>query len=436
MNDMTDMIDMTDIKCKKIIFILHNIYETTNGVSNKYIKFINYILNNSETNTYKIVLFSSFKKKKIYNDLIKNKHNNLSIIKLKGLNVPFYKEIKIPIINEKKILREIQTGNEIIIFNGEFIWMYTILNNIRNKHKKIKIFPNMHTDYVFYLNNIYKNNYLINFSSTLNYLNNYLETKIFDGIIVTGQNMKERYSDYTETIFNANEVDLDIFNNIKIDSYDKEFYNIIYCGRLSKEKNIEEVLDCCLNISDKYNYILNIIGDGPYLDNLKNIIDLEYEKIKNKIIFYGNKTQKEINSIYKNLDNRIFIFTSISETFGKTPMEAGATGIPIFIKKSEITDYLYINKKNAYIFDDKNTFSELFDYFINLNNLEKQLFISNSIKNIKKYDQNEIFSDWIDFLINGNKNKNKNKNKINFFEMFSFHGLSSLINCSGNILGD
>lgn len=419
---------------KKIIFILHNIYESTNGVSNKYIKFINYILNNSETNTYKIVLFTSFQKKHIYSDLIKNKHKNLSIIKLKGLDIPFYKEIKIPVINEKKILKEIYIGNEIIIFNGEFIWMYSILNSIKKKHKKIKIFPNMHTDYIFYLNNIYKNNYLINFSSTLNYLNNYLETKIFDGIIVTGQNMKERYSEYTESIFNANEVDLNIFNNIKIDSYDTKNYNLIYCGRLSKEKNIEEVFECCLCISDKHNFILNIIGDGPYLDNLKNIIDYEYEKIKNKIIFYGNKTQEEISDIYQNLDNRIFIFTSISETFGKTPMEAGATGIPIFLKKSEISDYLYINKKNAYIFDSKNAFSELFDYFINLNHLEKQLFISTSIKNIKKYDQNEIFSDWINFLINGNKNKNKSK--INFFDMFSFYGITNLINCSGNILGD
>jgi hypothetical protein len=63
------------------------------------------------------------------------------------------------------------------------------------------------------------------------------------------------------------------------------------------------------------------------------------------------------------MENRIFLFTSISETFGKTPMEAGATGIPIFIKKCDNSDMLYINKRNAMIFDNKNDFFELFVYF-------------------------------------------------------------------------
>jgi len=419
---------MTNIR---IIFILHNIYESVNGVSNKYIKFINYLSNLSSVEN--IILFTTFQKKEIYNNLIKNKSEKLSIIKLKGLNIPFYKELKIPIINENNLKKEIKNGNEIIIFNGEFIWTYSILESLKKTHKKIKIYPNMHTDYVFYSNNIYKNN-LIDFSSTLNYLNNYLESKIFSGIIVTGQKMIDRYINCTDAIFNANEVNLNIFNISKTDNYNDKLYNIIYCGRISKEKNIEEILDCCLKLNDRHNYILNIIGDGPYLDNLKNIIELEYKKIKDKIIFHGNKTQEEISSIYQKINNRIFIFTSISETFGKTPMEAGATGIPIFIKKSEITDFLYINKKNAFIFDDKNSFSELFDYFINLNHMEKQLFISNSINNIKKYDQNTIFSDWIEFLINGIVNKNKTK--INFIDMFTFHGIGKLINCSGNILGD
>ena len=221
---------MTNIR---IIFILHNIYESVNGVSNKYIKFINYLSNLSSVEN--IILFTTFQKKEIYNNLIKNKSEKLSIIKLKGLNIPFYKELKIPIINENNLKKEIKNGNEIIIFNGEFIWTYSILESLKKTHKKIKIYPNMHTDYVFYSNNIYKNN-LIDFSSTLNYLNNYLESKIFSGIIVTGQKMIDRYINCTDAIFNANEVNLNIFNISKTDNYNDKLYNIIYCGRISKEK--------------------------------------------------------------------------------------------------------------------------------------------------------------------------------------------------------
>lgn len=413
----------------KIIFILPNIYECINGVSTKYIKFIEYLLKNS----YDVLVFTTFQNIENYKKC--PKYSNLTIIKTKGITLPFYKSIKIPILKEIFIDNYIKNRDEIIIFNGEFIWLYDILYNLKKKHNNIKLYPNMHTDYIYYGDQFYSKLKFKNFSlqSLFNYLDNYLENKIFDGIIVTGEKIKEKYESVCNYVFNANEVNLDIFNNIKKDDYHNNCFNIIYCGRISKEKNIEEVLDCCLMLN-KYNYLLNIIGDGPYIDNLKIIIDIKYDKIKQNIIFHGSKTQEELNDLYLTLQNRIFLFTSLSETFGKTPMEAGATGIPIFIKKCDIVDVLYINKKNAYIFENKNDFLELFEYFLFSNSYEKELFINNSIKNIKKYDQNIIFKNWIDFLIN-DKN-NKKMTKINFLDIFTFHSISKFINCSGSIIGD
>ena len=147
-------------KIIKIIFILPNIYEAINGVSNKYIQFINYLSNEfSKSSSYsiEIIIFISFNNKKLYNisnsanrennssndifwkpeeeSFLKlntnfsksetaekevnqieilsklNKDGNIKLIKTKGLNVPFYKNIKVPIINEKIINNEITTGN-------------------------------------------------------------------------------------------------------------------------------------------------------------------------------------------------------------------------------------------------------------------------------------------------------------------------------------
>jgi glycosyltransferase involved in cell wall biosynthesis len=305
--------------------------------------------------------------------------------------------------------------------------------NERRLDKNLKIYPTMHTDYIFY-NEVFYKTYSI--KSIINFLNISLENKNFDGIIVTGESMKEKYKDFTNNIFNANEVNLDIFNNVKKDDYISNYFNVIYCGRISKEKNIDEMLDCCLEMKKKYNIIIHFIGNGPYLDNLKNIIDIEYQDIKSKIIFHGNKTPEDINKLYQILDNRIFIFTSISETFGKTPMEAGATGIPIFLKKCDVNELLYINKKNAFIFDNKKDFIDQFSYFLDMNKLEKEIFISNSIENIKKYDQNIIFEDWIYFLMNGYVNKNKNKINITILDLFTFHSISKFINCTGHIISD
>ena len=423
---------------KKFIFILPNIYEIVNGVSTKYIKFINYL-----TKSYEVILFTTFNKTC---ESSFSEQNNLKIIKTNGLNVPFYKEIKIPIIKYKDIESHITNGNEIIIFNGEFIWIYDSLIKLKKQHENIKIYPTMHTDYVYYANQIYS---LSKFTTTLNYLDYYLEKKIFSGIIVTGDKMKEKYINCTNSIFNANEINLEIFNNHKIDIYDvgqtynNTIINFIYTGRISKEKNIEEIFSYInylqiklqIKLHNNFDFIINIIGSGPYLDNIKTIIQLEYKNIYSKIVFHGNKEQSEINQLYQTLDNRIFIFTSLSETFGKTPMEAAATGIPIFIKDCDNTQYLYKNKKNAFIFNDKDDFVEVFEYFIKMKPFEKQIFISDSITNVKKFDQILIFRDWLNFLINGNVNK-KNNNELNLMNIFTFHGISNLINCSGTILGD
>ncbi len=407
----------------RIIFILPNIYESVNGVSTKYMKFIDYL----KAHSYNIILFTTFKNKEI----LVNNTDTFKVIRIKGLNIPFYQEIKIPILPYEKIKDEIKDGNEIIIFNGEFLWIYETLKRLKEKHGNLKLYPTMHTDYVFY-NNIYKN---INITPLLNNLNIYLENKTFTGIIVTGENMKERYRRSTEAIFNANEVSFDIFKTHKIDTYDsKSLINIIYTGRVSKEKNLEEFFDCALELSKKYsNIIINIIGDGPYVDNLKSIIDINYKDIKLKTVFHGKKSQQEINDIYLHLDNRIFLFTSLSETFGKTPMEACATGIPIFIKRNEVSNSLYISKKNAFLFDTPTDFVQSFEYFMALNPFEKKIFIADSMNNIKKYDQNCIFDDWIKFLEN---DSNRNKSKNTLFNFLSFYGLSKLINCTGHMIGD
>jgi len=114
-------------------------------------------------------------------------------------------------------------------------------------------------------------------------------------------------------------------------------------------------------------------------------------------------------------------------------MEAGVCGIPIFIKKSNVTQILYINNENAFIFDNKNDFKTLFYNFLKKSKTEKKYFIENSIKNIKKYDQNIIFNDLLKFLI---QSDSKMKILLNFFDIFTFHSISKMVNCSGTFLGD
>ena len=220
-------------------------------------------------------------------------------------------------------------------------------------------------------------------------------------------------------------------NKLEDDINKENIINFIYCGRVSKEKNIIEICEC-LNEVD-FDYVLNIIGDGPYINELKNIIIEKYNNSVEKIYFHGELKQREIYNLYHKLDNRIFIFTSLSETFGKTPMEAGMCGVPIFIKKSDITSILYTHEENAYEFDNKYDFKILLYKFLKSGINEKKSLIENSVKNIKKYDQNIIFNNLLKFLI---QSDSKLKILLNFFDIFAFHSMSKMVNCSSMFLGE
>jgi len=111
------------------------------------------------------------------------------------------------------------------------------------------------------------------------------------------------------------------------------------------------------------------------LNSLKHKIIQDYDEIQDKIIFHGSLGQEDIYRLYSSLKNRIFIFTSESETFGKTPMEAGACGVPIFIKKSDASNRLYMNNENAHIFTSKNDFFEKFKIFLNSSTMEKKCLL-------------------------------------------------------------
>lgn len=88
---------------------------------------------------------------------------------------------------------------------------------------------------------------------------------------------------------------------------------LLYVGRVSKEKNIEDF--CELDI---LNTTKIVVGDGPYLQTLKKkYVDVE---------FVGYKFGSELASYYQNSD--VFVFPSRVDTYGIVMLEAMACGTP------------------------------------------------------------------------------------------------------------
>jgi glycosyltransferase involved in cell wall biosynthesis len=100
--------------------------------------------------------------------------------------------------------------------------------------------------------------------------------------------------------------------------------NLLYAGRLSKEKNLDllvEAFKLLSKKSDRFNLIL--AGDGPMVGDLKESLRGE------RAVFTGFLTCEELACCYASCD--LFVFPSLTDTFGNVVMEAQASGLPVIV---------------------------------------------------------------------------------------------------------
>ena len=106
---------------------------------------------------------------------------------------------------------------------------------------------------------------------------------------------------------------------------------IVYAGRVSKEKGLEELIDSFLNSNSEM--LLKIIGDGPLLKNLK-----EKYKVEN-IEFLGGLENNETIKIISN-SRAVVSATKLYEGQPTLLCEASALGIAsIFPKTGGIPEF-------------------------------------------------------------------------------------------------
>ena len=99
---------------------------------------------------------------------------------------------------------------------------------------------------------------------------------------------------------------------------------LIYAGRISKEKNLEDLILMFKKICGKRTGIhLVIAGDGPYMETMKKGLS------GCPVTFTGFLDTSELASLYASSD--IFVFPSTTDTFGNVVMEAQASGIPVIV---------------------------------------------------------------------------------------------------------
>ncbi|MGT2771531.1 glycosyltransferase family 4 protein [Streptococcus marimammalium] len=116
---------------------------------------------------------------------------------------------------------------------------------------------------------------------------------------------------------------------------------LLSLSRISYEKNIQAIIQQFPLVLAEYDKIkLVVVGDGPYLGNLKDLVN--QLNIQDHVIFTGMVSHEETVLYYKSCD--FFISASTSETQGLTYIESLASGKPVIAHGNPYLDDL-INEK-------------------------------------------------------------------------------------------
>ncbi|MGO8953532.1 MAG: glycosyltransferase family 4 protein [Rhodomicrobium sp.] len=108
-------------------------------------------------------------------------------------------------------------------------------------------------------------------------------------------------------------VDLELFRPRTVDRFGLPRPLFLYAGRVAVEKNLDAFLSLDLPGSKA------VVGGGPQLEELK--------KRYRGVTFTGPKFGQELAEHYASAD--VFVFPSLTDTFGNVLLEALACGVPV-----------------------------------------------------------------------------------------------------------
>lgn len=171
-------------------------------------------------------------------------------------------------------------------------------------------------------------------------------------------------------------------HNLRISlGIEKDDKILLYIGRISKEKNIEEILHAMKTyLKDRKKVKLVLIGDGPEKSNLE-VMAKEFN-IHEQIIFAGERPWDEIGMYYQIGD--VFVSASQSETQGITYIEALASGLPVVAKADECLSGVLEDDINGYAFNSEEDFIGYLDSIL-YNELKQEKLAFGAMKSIRKF---------------------------------------------------
>ena len=201
---------------------------------------------------------------------------------------------------------------------------------------------------------------------------------------------KEGYNYYTEMGFNVVQIPNAIDLNRIPKKSTKQFENqMIFAGRLSKEKGIEILLEAATQLPD--NYHLLIAGSGPLEEKVRNLADK-----KTNVHYLGYQSKQNLLSLIRGSD--LLIQPSLEEGMSSTLLEAMACGTCILGSNIEGISEIVENNKTGLLVEPNNRDELLNKILYLLPKKEKRLMMANEgLEIVKKYDWKRVGKLYLNF---------------------------------------
>lgn len=133
--------------------------------------------------------------------------------------------------------------------------------------------------------------------------------------------------------------------SMTLDKFKNKNIDIVYAGKIDKNKNLGLTIDTIRDLKKKlWDIRFHVAG--------KIVDDKLFNSIQNEIIYYGELEKEELLKLYRKSD--IFIMPSHTETFGLVYVEAMSQGLPVIYTKGEGFDEQFRDGEVGYSVSDTN----------------------------------------------------------------------------------
>jgi len=239
------------------------------------------------------------------------------------------------------------------------------------------------------IHGIYSKNIAKLYGKTTSNLSEKYENTALNLADIITVNSNEGYNHYTEMGFNVvqipNAIDLDVMPKKSNRQYENQ---IIFAGRLSKEKGVETMIETASQLPD--NYHLLVAGSGPLEEMVK---DLAAKKIN--VHYLGYQSKQNVLSLIHSSD--LLIQPSLEEGMSSTLLEAMGCGTCIVGSNIEGISEIVENGKTGVLVEPNNS-NELLNKILELlPKKEKRLRMAKEgFQVVKQYDWKKVGKLYLD----------------------------------------